>query len=289
MKKMYIFVLIALFLIGLNSCTSHNVEIFEENGKEYIYLGKQPNSLVEDQSLIRKLNLINNVNEQGYIEYNSVEYIKVIAELDKRLDYDTVFKEGESYYFKVEPIKWEVIKNEGHYLTVLSESFVSYFWFYENNYKNGSIPYVRKINNESIKGNNYQYSTIRAYLNGYDGTSYEVSNFTNKGFYDIAFSNAERKHIALSNVDNMEDYIYILSAEEAREIGIERLNDGIIDNPYYIALGATTYKFYLRTPGAQSTYLCEINRHQLYIGQTYGGSYCEFKAAMKVSLEQINK
>ena len=48
MKKMYIFVLIALFLIGLNSCTSHNVEIFEENGKEYIYLGKQPNSLVEE-------------------------------------------------------------------------------------------------------------------------------------------------------------------------------------------------------------------------------------------------
>ena len=50
--------------------------------------------------------------------------------------------------------------------------------------------------------NNYEYSNIRAWLNGYNGTSYKVNNYTGKGFIDIAFTEEERKLINVTNVDN---------------------------------------------------------------------------------------
>ena len=41
-------------------------------------------------------------------------------------------------------------------------------------------PYLRNINDVDIYLNNYKYSNIRAWLNGYDGTSYKISDYTNK-------------------------------------------------------------------------------------------------------------
>ena len=62
--------------------------------------------------------------------------------------------------------------------------------------------FERIINNNTIYPNNYEYSNIRAWLNGYDGTSYDVDNYTGNGFIDIAFTEEERKLINETLVDN---------------------------------------------------------------------------------------
>ena len=53
-----------------------------------------------------------------------------------------------------------------------------------------------------IYPNNYLYSNIRAWLNGLDGSQYEVKNHKNKGFIDIAFNEKEKEMVVTSLVNN---------------------------------------------------------------------------------------
>ncbi|MDY5046664.1 MAG: DUF6273 domain-containing protein, partial [Treponema porcinum] len=60
----------------------------------------------------------------------------------------------------------------------------------------------REINGNEIQPNNYEFSEVRAFLNGLNGESYGVSDFSEKGFFDIAFSEEEKKSILTSKIDN---------------------------------------------------------------------------------------
>jgi hypothetical protein len=60
----------------------------------------------------------------------------------------------------------------------------------------------RTVSGSTVYPNNYQYSTLRAMLNGYDGSAYSVGNFTGKGFLDVAFTEAEKAYITTTTVDN---------------------------------------------------------------------------------------
>ena len=83
-------------------------------------LGSYPQSLVEDTTTINALNAIGTTNENGYVLYNNEYYEKVVAKVTTptvdQISYgainDIKFNNGQSvinhqtYWFKVEPIKW---------------------------------------------------------------------------------------------------------------------------------------------------------------------------------------
>lgn len=83
-------------------------------------LGSYPQSLVEDTTTINALNAIGTTNENGYVSYNNEYYEKVVAKVatpteiqkDFGVIKDIKFNNGQSvinnqtYWFKVEPIKW---------------------------------------------------------------------------------------------------------------------------------------------------------------------------------------
>ena len=116
-------------------------------------------------------------------------------------------KEGDKYY-KVEPIVWRVLTTSyeapkggtvGEIL-LLAESILT-----------GGIPFYVDIDHRTIGGqpvypNNWQYSTIRAWLNGLDvvkGDGQENdTTYTNKGFLQTAFTESAQKLIADTSVDN---------------------------------------------------------------------------------------
>jgi hypothetical protein len=66
----------------------------------------------------------------------------------------------------------------------------------------------RTISSATVYANNYEYSSLRAMLNGLDFSSYvdgggtNGGNFTGKGFLDVAFTAAEKAFIATTDVDN---------------------------------------------------------------------------------------
>ena len=60
----------------------------------------------------------------------------------------------------------------------------------------------RTMDGLTLYDNNYKYSNLRAWLNGYDGTSYSVSDYSNGGFLNTAFTATERTKIETTTVDN---------------------------------------------------------------------------------------
>ena len=178
-------------------CGKGEFDPYIENGNVYIDFGRYPQTVVSDEKLIKALDKITKTNSFGYIEYNGEEYKKLLLNKDyySRFQNGERPKKGNVYYFKVEPIKWRVLESEKGGYKLLSE--------YLLDSKQYHVSWSdRVVYGKTIHANNYNYSTIRAWLNGYNGTSYEVEDFTNKGFIDIAFTEEEKARIATTLVDN---------------------------------------------------------------------------------------
>ena len=146
-------------------------------------------------------------------------------------------------YYKVEPIKWRVVTDnyDGNILLLAEDILLSIEWY------DDSTADFRTVNGKEVYDNNYEYSRIRAYLNGLSypvkksNSSRQVMNdeFLNKGFLQTAFSEYLRSYIAdttvvnspensatesgfynyntaaLSSCDNTIDKIFLLSRKEA--------------------------------------------------------------------------
>ena len=177
---------------------SSSLDTYEENGYTYINLGRYPQTVVDNEETITALSSITKTNSRGYIEYNGNEYKKVVAstyESGYKFINGNAITNGNTYYYLVEPIKWRVLKEDDNSYTLMCEMVLDNTCFYE------SID-NRTINENTIYPNNYEYSNIRAWLNGYKGTSYNVTNYTNIGFFDIAFTEEEQALIKTTLVDN---------------------------------------------------------------------------------------
>ena len=111
---------------------------------------------------------------------------------------------GRTYYFKVQPIEWRVLKtdNEAKTKLLLAEKIltanVPYYKF--DNYSNTRIK-----GGATIYSNNYKYSQIRAYLNGlnyYNDSNTAVTTYNKNGFLQKAFTTSAQALIETTSVDN---------------------------------------------------------------------------------------
>ena len=169
---------------------------------DYVLFGLWPQSLKDDEVTIN-VNETKKINEWNcYKGSDNFYYVK-----QKAYPYgdDYLFANGEKivknkeYYFLLEPIKWRILV--GDYqggILLLSEVVLDTSYF---NSEDGE----RRINLKKVYANNYEYSTIRAYLNGYNGTEYNVIDFTKRGFINKAFSESAINNIKTVNVDNRKE------------------------------------------------------------------------------------
>ena len=131
-------------------------------------------------------------------------------------DGSNVENTGEYAYFKVEPIKWRVLTTDyngtGKALLMADNATAGYFdyiesgrafFYYKKNNNDGNYG-NRTIDGETIYPNNYEYSNIRAWLNGYDGSQYDddLADWTNRGFLQSAFTSSAQNLIVQTVVDN---------------------------------------------------------------------------------------
>jgi hypothetical protein len=172
-------------------------------------------------------------NSNGFENYK--EYAKIItypyqygttSSIDKygNIQYYTyTYSDGSTInrnvveWFKVEPIKWRIISEntDGSY-QLYSEYILDATSYCD-------YDYVRKINEEDIYRNNYKYSNIRAWLNGYNGTDYKITDYTNKGFYNLAFKDNEKGAIITTEVDNSASTTASLSNKYACENTFDKI------------------------------------------------------------------
>lgn len=187
-----------------------NAEIYEVDGVKYVNYGSYPQTHVGDADLIIELNKLTTSNSRGYYEYNGKEYANVIATPYRYNSYNDDYGNKQYYtysdgsriqdskteWFVVEPIKWRIISEntDGSY-ELYSEYILDATSYCD-------YRYLRSINGEDVYRNNYKYSNVRAWLNGYNGTDYKITDYTNKGFYNSAFKDNEKGAIVTKEVDN---------------------------------------------------------------------------------------
>jgi hypothetical protein len=148
---------------------------YYKTGESYLYYGLYPQTVVTDSALVTALSALTTTNSQGYYECQGYMYAKLSATPSyesyesayKFSDNATAVTSGTTYYFKVEPIKWRILKTSGGSYTLMSEQALDKQVFYKNTND-------RTINGSTVYPNNYRYSDIRTWLN---------AGFLSKAFY----------------------------------------------------------------------------------------------------------
>lgn len=156
--------------------------ILSEDGKTITY-GLYPQKNVNDSSLITELNKLTTPESNGWYLYNDDYYAKRSAKpwnSDYKFDNGTTIVKGTTYWFKCEPITWNVLSNTNGEYYILSSVLLDAHCYY--NYRSD-----RTIDGKTIEPNNYEYSDIRTWLNNY--------------FYNSAFA-LGNTHIQTTTVDN---------------------------------------------------------------------------------------
>ncbi len=136
-----------------------------------ITLGKYPQKVVGDFTVIEELNKLTEPQANGYYMLNGVEYAKQefvagsMTRYNKSSDGSVTFKKGETYWFKVEPVYWKY--DAGRYTTT---KVIDNMAFTGDTFKSGlNDGYYAWCNeqgyNAEVRDNDYKFSSIRYYLN----------------------------------------------------------------------------------------------------------------------------
>ena len=158
------------------------VPTLSDDGKTITY-GLYPQKNVNDSSLISALNALTTPESNGWYLYNKDYYAKVTATLHQsgcKFDNGTTISSGTTYWFKCEPIVWNVLSNNSGEYYIVSSVLLDVHCYY-NSTSN------RTIDGQTVYPNNYKYSDIRAWLN--------------EDFYNSAFA-LGNEHIQTTTVDN---------------------------------------------------------------------------------------
>ena len=157
--------------------------------KTTILYGLYPQTHVSDETLITTLNTLQPTTNNWYL-YEGSYYCKETANVFKGESYTfddgTAIVNGTEYWFKCEPISWDVLSNDGVTYYLVATKLLDTQSFY-NSYNN------RNNNGQVVYANNYEHSDVRAWLNNY--------------FYNTAFilNNVFVKESELDNSANTSD------------------------------------------------------------------------------------
>lgn len=226
---------------SISNETSSQGEKYYKREEDKIFFGNYPQALVEDEEMVSKLNnKIGEFDAKKWTDYkvsdaitDHMYYLDIDYDEDGAFDYrgvylkkyignyvnngwiktyrqqDNGFELSKVYYFKYEPIEWNILKEENgkafiHSILVLD----SQDYYYPQ-------PTNEDYQNPNFDKFNYELSYVRKWLND--------------TFYNTAFNDLERIIIQETKIDNTDenypnnnfndtsDNIFLLSNKEAEE------------------------------------------------------------------------
>ena len=147
---------------------------------EYILFGWYPQTIKSSDVTVGDV-----ADEDGYyLGSDGERYAKVVAD---PYDSDYTFSDGSAvtggntYYFKVEPIRWRILSESDGSAFILADGIIANHYYHHTTSST-------TIDGEKVYANNYKHSDIRAWLNG--------------EFLDTAFVEVAQSLIETTEVDN---------------------------------------------------------------------------------------
>ena len=239
----------------------------DEVNKTVTY-GMYPKTHVNAQSVINALNAISEPEENGWYLYNDQYYAKVVGSPNQwsngyipEFNDGTEIYEGETYWFKVEPIEWKwvhTVQGENTYY-LISEYLLDAKAFH-------STTSSQEIDGKTIYANNYKYCDIRAWLNGeFFAKAFSLGNFCvdeTKVYNDKSTTNNSNgsyssdttyDRVFLPSYKDYTNFVYGFSGDEsrrafctdyARAVGISYMSENN-DSEGYVKFSST---YWTRSP-----------------------------------------
>lgn len=162
---------------------AHGVTPVYDSSTQTVTYGLYPQTNVNGSALLTALNALTTPKSNGWYLYNDEYYAKLSATPNSSsyvFDNGTTIVSGTTYWFKCEPIVWNVLSNnDGEYYLLSSVLLDTHCYYNSTSY--------RTIDGQTVCANNYEYSDIRAWLNG--------------DFYNSAFA-LNNSYIQTTTVDN---------------------------------------------------------------------------------------
>lgn len=153
-----------------------------EDGQTITY-GLYPQNKVNDWLLVFSLNTLTTPESNGWYLYDNEYYAKVTAtpyDSDYEFDNGTTIVRGTTYWFKCEPITWNILSSNGGDYYLVSSVLLDKYCYHKSTT-------IRTIDGKAVYANNYKHSDIRAWLNN--------------DFYNSAFA-LNDSFIQATTVDN---------------------------------------------------------------------------------------
>lgn len=108
-------------------------------------------------------------------------YVGNSSSADYSYQDDNGYYTSKVYWFKYEPIKWQILEENSGKALLLADIAIDSQEFYTDDFS-------RTVNGETVYPNNYAYSTIRSWLN--------------ETFYNTAFNDHQKRLIEATTIDN---------------------------------------------------------------------------------------
>ena len=145
----------------------------------YILFGQYPQTIKSADVTVGDV-----ADEDGYyLGSDGERYAKVVADPYRGYTFSdgSAVTEGNTYYFKVEPIRWRILSESDGSAFILADGIIANHYYHHTTSST-------TIEGETVYANNYKHSDIRAWLNG--------------EFLNTAFGEMAQSLIETTEVDN---------------------------------------------------------------------------------------
>ena len=207
MKNFFLIPAVCIFLFGC--------KVTAEFPQSYIEFGLWPQSLkaesvkiTEEQKKINGFSAFKGSDNNFYIKVESAESYS--SERNKYKFQDgTEIENGKEYFFRLEPIKWRILSGSGTEKALLfSEKIITggiKFYKLKDSERyyipgTGYLYKPREINGNEIQPNNYEFSEVRAFLNGLNGEVTVFRIFLKKDFLTLHFQKKKKNLFLLQKL-----------------------------------------------------------------------------------------
>ena len=168
-------------------------------------------------------------------------------------------------WFKVELIKWRLLDNNynGRKLYVAENGLQTSCIYYDN-------INPRNFHGQTIAANNWAHSKVRAYLNGIEYFNGNINDmYLGNGFLQTAFTTTASSRILLTETEDCNDKIFLLSYDEVTNSGYFADNSKRLRRPTEFALASGAYIDEAEENGGW--YFCRSPH--MYLGFVHNVSY----------------
>lgn len=177
--------------------------------------GLYPQTYVNNEGLISKLDSLTETRPNDWYLFNKQYYTKIVASPcsdNYTFSNGDSIEEGKSYWFKCEPISWDIIQAIRGERTAITSSLLDAKEYH------GSTE-TRKVDGFNIYPNNYEHSDIRKWLiNDFYNTAFNLNNsYIKETVVDNSPDSAGLKDDRLTCGDT-NDKVFLLSYKDYKNI-----------------------------------------------------------------------